>query len=117
MKLRTKSLLIIGGARAGLLLIVYISSRFIFLGSYSDLENENVRVNLGRALKALDNELAELDVNNYDEASWDDTYTFIVDRNEDYIEKNLADWAFINRKLNLKLFVNVAGEVVFSKGT
>jgi hypothetical protein len=51
-----------------------------------------------------------------DYAAWDDTYTFVVDRNQEYVEKNLVDSTFINLGLNLILIVNPSGEIVFQKG-
>lgn len=42
----------------------------------------------------------------YDWAVWDDTYKFITDRNEQYIETNLVSNVFVNLKLNLMIYTN-----------
>ncbi|GAH42577.1 unnamed protein product, partial [marine sediment metagenome] len=50
-----------------------------------------------------------------DWASWDDTYDFIEDANDEYIESNLIDGTFTELRLNLMLFINSSGQIVFGK--
>ncbi|MBS7638002.1 HAMP domain-containing protein [Candidatus Bathyarchaeota archaeon] len=50
-----------------------------------------------------------------DWASWDDTYNFIEDKNRDYIDSNLVDGTFINLRLNIILYYDSAGKLVFGK--
>ncbi len=99
----------------GLLVGVFISAKVIVLGGFEDLEREAVRLNVERARNVLSNEVVYLDTNVSDEAAWDDTYTFIQSPYSDYIEKNLVDDTFIDLRLNLILFINSSGQIVWGK--
>jgi signal transduction histidine kinase len=46
---------------------------------------------------------------------WDDTYAFIADHNPDYIDSNLIDATLLKDKINEILFIDVTGQVVYSK--
>jgi sensor domain CHASE-containing protein len=105
----------VGLTLVGLLVGVFISAKVIVLGGFEDLEKEVVRLNVERARNILSNELDYLDTNVYDEAAWDDTYAFIQSPYSDYIEKNLVDDTFIDLRLNLMLFINSSGQIVWGK--
>jgi PAS domain S-box-containing protein len=115
MKLRTKTLLMVGLTLVGLLVGVFISAKVIVLGGFEDLEREAVQLNVERARNILFNELGYLDDTVSDEAAWDDTYAFIQSPSTDYIEKNLVDDTFIDLRLNLILFMNSSGQIVWGK--
>jgi len=68
-----------------------------------------------RVLNILNNELSNLDSICYDWAAWDDTYEFIEDVNQDYIDSNLVDETFVGLKLNLMIFINSSGKIVYAK--
>ena len=51
----------------------------------------------------------------YDWAVWDDTYAFIENANQEYIKSNLVDGTFTTLNLNLMLFINTSGQMVYSK--
>ena len=59
--------------------------------------------------------LSALDSTASDWAGWDDTYMFIQDSNEDYVESNLVDDTFVTLGLSIMLFINSDGDVVYSK--
>jgi PAS domain S-box-containing protein len=116
MTLRKRTLIIVGLTAASLILILYVTLRTIVLSSFAELEEQHARQNVERALGALSDNLAALDTIVFDWAAWDDTYVFIEDANEDYIQSNLVDETFTGFKLNLMLFVNPSGQTIFGKG-
>jgi len=116
MTLRKKTLIIISATVVSLLLVLYAASRTILLDGFAELEEQHTRQNVERARSALLDELSVLDTMVFDWAAWDDTYTFIKDANEEYIESNLVDETFTSPRLNFMLFINSAGQTVFSKG-
>jgi sensor domain CHASE-containing protein len=79
------------------------------------LEEQRTLESLQRALDTLSDDIAQLDRMAGDWAPWDDTYAFIQDANEDYIQSNLVDDTFINARLNLIAFVDRNGRIVYSK--
>jgi signal transduction histidine kinase len=115
MNLRRKTFLIITAALITMTLIVYVGAQFILLDNYEALEKERVEVNVKRCLNALSNEVAELDSTASDWAGWDDTYVFIQDANDNYLKSNLVDYTFVTLRLNMMLFINSTGNVVYGK--
>lgn len=116
MSLRLKTLIIIGATLACLFTILFAASKLIMLRSFARLEDKNSRNNVQRALNAWSEGLAMLDVKLVDWSAWDDTYAFIEDENEDYTRSNLVPSTFTNQGVNLLLFINSSGRIVFEKG-
>jgi len=112
MKMRKKTIIIIVVTTISMISILYAASQMILFNSFAKLEEQNTRQNVERVLSALSNEFSELNSKTGDWAEWDDTYTFIKDLNNDYIQANLVDASFINLRINLILFVNNSGQVV-----
>ncbi|MFQ5800033.1 MAG: CHASE4 domain-containing protein, partial [Bacteroidota bacterium] len=116
MKLREKTLLIIGVTLLGLIVVLYFTSQAILMESFVNLEEQNTKKNVERVVMSLSSELVDMDTITYDWAAWDDTYAFIEDANDEYIESNLVDETFTGLGLNFMLFVHSSGRVVYGKG-
>ncbi|RLI77039.1 response regulator receiver protein, partial [Archaeoglobales archaeon] len=115
MSLRRNKLIIIG-----VILLLSVLSTYLVLcttisSRFDELEQKYVIENSKRIESVLDHELSELDSMCYDWAAWDDTYQFIQDRNQEYIDSNLVDSTFTALKINLMIFVNASGEIVYAK--
>ena len=115
MTLRRKTLFIIGATFYGVIILLFFISRNILLDSFLELEKQNSIQNTERVLSALSQELSHLEATTGDWAAWDDTYAFIEDADAEYIESNLIDGTFIELRLNLMVFINSAGQIVFGK--
>ena len=116
MTLRKKTLFTMSATIVALFVILYSASRVILLGGMAELEEQITHQNVQRAVSVLTDNLVTLNATAGDWAPWDDTYYFIEDINSEYIENNLVDSTFANLRLNLMLFVNASGQVVYSKG-
>jgi PAS domain S-box-containing protein len=115
MTLRRKTLLIVGGVFAALILILYFSSQTLLIRSFTQLENKTTEQSVERSLNALSDEIDEIKTSAVDWAFWDDTYSFALDGNPDYIHSNMADSTFNTLRLNLMLFINPSNELVYGK--
>jgi sensor domain CHASE-containing protein len=115
MKLRTKTMLIICITSCILSFALSVTLNFIVSKGYSDLEKQIVTTNVERVLNQFNQEYFNLQATAYDWGSWDDTYTFINDTNNDYIQMNLQYGIFNEIKTNFMLFYNNSGELVYSK--
>jgi PAS domain S-box-containing protein len=113
---RQRSFLIIGAIVIGLAAIIYGVSSNILLNGFATLEAQSARRDLQRVQEALANKLVNLDRQLSDWANWDDTYTFVEDINSAYSEANLTDKALSDLRVNMIVYVNTAGQVVYSKG-
>jgi len=114
--IRKRVLITTGSAFSVIVLLLYLMSRIILAGSFSALERKYVYDNVERVLHTLTGELAVLAATNADWAVWDETYDFVENADRAYIESNLVDSTFITLRLNLMLFVNSSGQLVYSKG-
>ncbi|MEW6492386.1 MAG: adenylate/guanylate cyclase domain-containing protein [Cyanobacteriota bacterium] len=116
MKLRQKTLLLIGLTLAGLIGVLYASLSTIFQSSFAELEERNAHQNMRRVQEALSDELETLNVTTADYAKWDDTYAFIQNANPDYVRGNLLDENFVRLRLNFFLLFDTNSKPVISKG-
>ena len=115
MTLRVKTLIIIGAMLISLIAILYAVSQSIMLGSFRELEKEDTSKNVERALGALSDDISSLVTMTRDWATWDDTYNFIENDNTAYIEANPTDETIKGLRVNVMLFINSSGQIVFSK--
>ena len=113
MTIRKKTLLVVGLTLLGLLVTAFVVSRGILSQGFADLEETETQVNVQRALSALSVESSDVDTLVKDWAEWDDTYAFIEDSNDEYIDSNLIDGMFISTPLDFILYVNTSFDIVW----
>lgn len=116
MTLRQKTLLIIGVTLLSLLMTLYLSLSTIWLNGFANIESQKTYLNVERVTEAIANSLEELNSTAGDWATWDETYAFVEDVSDRYIQENLSDTNFIKLRLNIMLFVNAAGQIKYSEG-
>lgn len=95
--------------------ILYIISSEVLRESYVTLEEESVLEDLSRVEDALQNTVSQINVKLSDWAAWDDTYRFVQDGNEEYVKSNLGVPSIALLKINMMVFSNAAGDVVFAR--
>lgn len=115
MSIRTKSLT-----------ILVITALLLLIGLYAITElllNRNTRAeeadmstrNIQRALDALDSKKATMKALTIDWAFWDDAYDFIGNSNKKFIERNLDHIAIANLGINLIMFIDNEGRLIYSE--
>ncbi|MBN2075360.1 MAG: PAS domain S-box protein [Dehalococcoidales bacterium] len=115
MRLTARVLLIIGVVFICAMGLIYIVSRLIFIKGLEEIEEQNTRVQVQQAVGALNYLINDLEADTADWSAWDDTYEFIQDYNQEYIESNLVDETFVTLNLNAMLFKDTLGNIVYSK--
>jgi two-component sensor histidine kinase/sensor domain CHASE-containing protein len=100
----------------GLIVLLYTLTNFILIGSFDKLEEKDTLMNTERARDALKSDINRLSIAVGDWAPWDDTYNFILDGNEQYIESNFGTSTMANLKVNFVLFYNNSGHLVYGTG-
>lgn len=115
MNLRNKTVIVISVVLAVMIMVIYTTSQIIMENNFNKMEESYSRKNVDRALDALNDDISRIEISTGDWAGWDDTYTFIENANEEYIESNLFDEAFSTERVNLRLFFNSSGLMVYSK--
>ncbi len=115
MTLRRKTLLVTGITLISLIVLLYISSYIILMGSYSDLEAQNAKRNVERALNAFQVQIDNFNTVALGYANWDDSYQFVTDVNQLYIDSNFIDLTFSDNQLNLVVFLNNDLQIIYEK--
>jgi signal transduction histidine kinase len=115
MSLYTKTLLIITTILIALITLLYFVSQGILMDSFNNLEEQDVSRNVQRVLNAFEQNINQLNIQNGDYAEWDDTYQFVQDRNQAYIDSNLVAETFTSLGIDFMAFINDANEVVYTK--
>jgi len=115
MTLRKRTLLITGVTLLALLAGFQAIAAGVLLRNARAMEEQDVHHNLEHFRAVLDGQLAQLSTLAEDWGHWDDTYTFIQDANPQYISSNLVDGTFTNLALNVMLYFDSDGRLVFGK--
>ena len=119
MTLRVKTLLIVGLTLLALLALfaaLLVVQTIILQSGFTTVENNFVTTNVNRAFEALTDDIAKVNTTVGDWAPWDDTYAFVEDGNEAYINNNLGEGTFTNLDINVMVFVDSANAVVYGQG-
>ncbi len=115
MKPASKANLLLAMSLGILLAVIYAASQLVVLKGFLAVESTALERNAGRVRDALNDTMSSLDRSTADWAAWDDSYVFMQDHNPRFIEKNLSNDSLKVLRLNLVLYVNTAGRIVFSK--
>ncbi|MBP2031310.1 sensor domain CHASE-containing protein [Methanohalophilus levihalophilus] len=115
MEIHKKTLLILGITIITLIIVLFLSAQAILISGFADLELQDTEQNLERVKVSISNEYTRLGILAYDWGAWDDTYEFVEDHNEEYIDSNLVDSTFYALDVNAMLYVNSSGYLVYGK--
>jgi PAS domain S-box-containing protein len=116
MTLRFKLMVLMGLALAGLVGFLSVSSRLILLRSFETIEEAAAVENTRRALSQVAGEIDQLSTMVIDFADWDDTCRFVRDGDRAFVETNLVDATYEKLKLNVILFIDEKGHLVYGQG-
>jgi PAS domain S-box-containing protein len=116
MKLRLKTLSIVGVTIAGLTGVLYAASSSILLGSLVQAEEQEATQVVKGVLNVFGQTADDFNSRFADWSAWDDTYAFIQNRDREFIASNLVPEGLDNLRVNIALFVNTKGKIVYSTG-
>lgn len=116
MKLREKVLIMIGATLAGMVGILYSASSIIFQTAIAKSEEHSARQTLQGVLNVVAQTQEDFDNRFADWSAWDDSYRFIQNRNSSYQESNLVPGTLKSLNVNLILFVDPSGKLVYGTG-
>ncbi|MFA5025367.1 MAG: CHASE4 domain-containing protein [Candidatus Shapirobacteria bacterium] len=80
--------------------------------SFQKVENQRVERNIRRVEAVIDDRFSQLSSKLSDWSSWDDTYKYIEDNNEEYVTSNLIEESFASIGVDEVLFINKNGILV-----
>ena len=114
MRLQSKVLSILAILFVLYLVISFAATRWIFGPVLVRGEQEIARINVKRAVAALRSEMQHLERLTRNWAHSDETYTFVQNLNRRYIIGNLSSATLDENRLDLVLFLDKGGRVVWS---
>ncbi len=116
MSLRLKTFIIIGLTFVFLISVLYVTVTQVVMTGYLKLEQQLLKQDLKRVQSNINEEVMTLHAANYDYAKWDDSYEFIQNRNQEYINTNLTGDVMHNYRLDVLAIIDNQGQVFWSSG-
>lgn len=93
-------------------MILLCALAFSALQHFGSIEQEEVVEDVLQAQSLLQSEIRQLVSTAGDYASWDDTYRFVRDRNQNYIKHSLGEAFYSKLRLNLFSISNLDGDSI-----
>jgi diguanylate cyclase (GGDEF)-like protein len=115
MNLRKQTILAISVTFFLTMAIGYFYTHTLFLQGYLSLENQEIKANASRFNKSLNREIENLGALTNDWAAWDDTYNFMENQNQEYINSNLVEDTYSELGLNFIIYLDNNGTMIFKK--
>lgn len=117
LKLRLKTALVICVITAIVFSSIIGIVDTLLMEGFTHLENQNVDQNVQRVINAFSDELSGLDRFDYNWAVSDPTYQFVQNpqQGQTYIQTNLLDSTLINANVQVIVYFNQTGNVIYSK--
>ena len=113
MSLRKTALTIIICTFSGLFILLFVIFRHIVMEQFLELEHSLAVQQVDQARVAVRGEIQRIDAFAWDWASWDDTYEFAADGNQDYIDSNLVANTFTEIGLSYIVYFDMAGNLIW----
>jgi|GEM_PF-2547728 len=110
-----KILLILILMIGGLIIALYAMSSTIVMNGFSGVEDQDTRQNVERVINALKDDQSGLNKSVNDWSAWDETYSFTLNRNDEFVTSFLYDEEFGLLDVNLIMIVNSSGQIFFVK--
>ena len=103
-----------------LLIFAVLTAAFTFthnmqLSNFLELEQADTLENVERVQNAVSTEQGYLDYIVQDWSCWNDTYRFIKDGNQQFIDVNIQNQTLAGLRVNVMIFVNNSGSIVYAK--
>jgi PAS domain S-box-containing protein len=93
----------------------YFVQQKVLLENLESLEITDARRDVVRSENVLKSQLDQLSISCTDYSAWDDTYKFIEDHNQAFIDANLVEDSLKSIKVNVAIYCDIRGEVIASK--
>jgi sensor domain CHASE-containing protein len=115
MKIKKKMLVISFFTIFTLTIITCLLFYFSFFGYVNRHKDEEILKSFYAVETIINNEQNELHKKIIDWSNWDDTYNYMIDRNEEYIHSNLDYNTLKNLNINAVYFLDTNGNIVYQK--
>ena len=111
----SKKVLIITLLIFAVLTAAFTLTHSLQLSNILELEHNDTLKNVERVQNAVSVEQLNLNYLVADWACWNEAYRFVIDRNQTFIDETILNQTLSGLKLNVIIFVNNSGSVVYAK--
>lgn len=94
---------------------VYTLFWFLLIGGFSKIEKIGVQLELKQFNKLIQNNIGSLVPTSNDWSKWDETYKFVKNKNQAYINGNLNKLSFYSLEVHAMSFITPKGEIIYTK--
>ncbi len=103
-----------------LVIFAVLTTAFTFthnmqISNFLELEQADTLQNVGRVQNAISTQQGYLDYIVQDWSCWDDTYNFIEDSNQQFIDVNIQNQTLSGINVHVMIFVDTSGAIVYAK--
>jgi sensor domain CHASE-containing protein/two-component sensor histidine kinase len=115
LKIATKITLALVSVASSMLVLFCAFQRPQLINNFEKLQKQKALENINRSRDVILTELSALEKQSQDWGSWDDTYKYAVDRNQEFRTTNLVDSTFTVSHFDIIWILNNKSEVVYGK--
>lgn len=114
MKLKIKTAGLVAIAMGIFIFALFLFIRPLLLNDAKNMDAESLRIDKLRITNYIASEADDMQRLNRDWAVWDDTYRFVQDQNQQYIDSNIMLETFENNAINLMMYFDANQQLVYS---
>jgi sensor domain CHASE-containing protein len=96
--------------------IQIIISQTVILNGFLVVEKQDMTGDIQRVQGLLNDQILNYATKISDWSVWDDSYKFVQDKNQDFIDTNLQNSTFSSQKLNFIFYISSSSAIVYGKG-
>jgi sensor domain CHASE-containing protein len=115
LRLTQKTLIAVAGTVALLFSVFYLVAQSYVLGVFAELERQQALRTVAQVQGAFQSRIDEIGLLAGDWAAWDDTYAFVADGNQTFIDSNITEVTFANGPLDLIAVYDLNGMPVVER--
>ena len=117
MSVRFRTYVAMGLLLLGILfsVLLYTISSKRHLNELDDLDRKAAAEDILQIVSVFKSAFSDMEILVLDWSLWDDTYDFVADLNEEYVESNLVESTFSTSKIQVILFFDTSGEMAWGR--
>ncbi len=112
MNIRVKLLSIVLVTLVFTITVLYLAVSGVMIKSYLEIENHNTETKINGVIRSFVQICEDYSNKMNDWAVWDDTYDFMLDKNQRYVDSNISYESMYLLKLDFLFFVNSSNEIL-----
>ena len=108
-----KTVIIVASILTAIVIALFLYFRFILLKDYIRLEEESTIKNIEQAKNIFDARIDKIATSAEDYAIWDESYFFMTNNNENYIDSNFNNATFDNLDINFYVLIDASKKIKY----